>query len=285
MCARKGHITYAPAEPDVRDRLMSPTAAGQSWRCLRCGTFVPGPPMASGPVAAAPAVLRGKEVRSELILRIFAVERFLRAVVFGALAYVVWRFKYSRTSIEETFNKELPLLRTLFKQLGYNINHSKVVGFIQNAFTLTPRAITLLALALAAYTLIELVEGIGLWLVKRWGEYFAMVATSAFLPLEIYDLTTKITVLRAAAFVVNLALVLYLVLTKRLFGVRGGGKAYKAMLRGESIIGAELAALAASAAQQGQPAGAPGNRPAGAVGNQPAAAPGLTDATSSSAAE
>jgi hypothetical protein len=27
-CARKGHVTYAPDEPDLRDRLMASAAAG-----------------------------------------------------------------------------------------------------------------------------------------------------------------------------------------------------------------------------------------------------------------
>jgi hypothetical protein len=39
-CARKGHVTYAPDEPELRDRLTAPTAGGTAWRCLRCGTFV-----------------------------------------------------------------------------------------------------------------------------------------------------------------------------------------------------------------------------------------------------
>ena len=30
--------------------------------------------------------------------------------------------------------------------------------------------------------MIEMIEGIGLWLDRRWGEYFAMVATSLGLP-------------------------------------------------------------------------------------------------------
>ena len=103
-----------------------------------------------------------------------------------------------------------------------------------------------LAIGLAVYALIELVESVGLWLGKRWGEYFAMVATSVFLPYEIYDLTVKITWLRVAAFVVNLLLVVYLVWTKRLFGVRGGKRAYEARLRTESVIEVEQAALAAA---------------------------------------
>ena len=45
-------------------------------------------------------------------------------------------------------------------------------------------------------------------------------------------------------FAVNLALVLYLVITKRLFGVRGGKAAYDARLRSESIM--EAAARAAA---------------------------------------
>ena len=95
--------------------------------------------------------------------------------------------------------------------------------------------------------MIELIEGVGLWLGKRWGEYFAMVATSIFLPYEIYDMTTKITVTRVAFFLVNLALVVYLVITRRLFGVRGGKDAYEARLKDESILQATIAAAAAAA--------------------------------------
>ena len=61
-----------------------------------------------------------------------------------------------------------------------------------------------------------------------------MVATSVGIPYEIYDLAAKVTPLRLAAFAINVALVLYLVLTKRLFGVRGGKAAYEARLRSES---------------------------------------------------
>ncbi len=83
------------------------------------------------------------------------------------------------------------------------------------------------------------------------GEYLAAAATSIFLPLEVYDLTVKITWLRVAAFVINLLLVIYLVWARRLFGVRGGKTAYEARLRSESVIEVEQAALAA--ASPGQP--------------------------------
>jgi uncharacterized membrane protein (DUF2068 family) len=198
-CARQGHVTYAPNEPELRNRLMAPTAGGIAWRCLRCGAFVTGGEHGSGPAAAAPLIRRGRELRSELILRVFAVERFLRFLVIGVAAYGVWWFKYDQAGIQR------------------------------------------------AYAVIELVEGIGLWLGQRWGEYFAMIATSAFLPLEVWELARgHITWLKVAAFVINLLLVIYLVWTRRLFGVRGGKAAYEARLRTESVIEIEQAALAAA---------------------------------------
>jgi len=245
-CGRAGHITYAPAEPELRAQLSAETAWGEAWQCLRCAAFVIGMPQGTGPAAQAPAVRRGVEIRSTLILRIFAVERVLRALFFAAAAYVVWRFKNAQVSIEQTFQRELPIVRTLFRQLGYNIDHSKLVGLIQHALTLSPKTISLLVGGLVVYAVVELIEGIGLWLAKRWGEYFAMVVTSLGLPYEIYDMTSKITVTRVVLFAINLALVLYLVITKRLLGVRGGKRAYEARLRSQSVM--EEAVNAAAAA-------------------------------------
>ena len=50
-CARRGHVTYAPDERELRDRLMAQTAGGTAWRCLRCGAFVTG---AAQPGAESP---------------------------------------------------------------------------------------------------------------------------------------------------------------------------------------------------------------------------------------
>jgi uncharacterized membrane protein (DUF2068 family) len=207
---------------------------------------VTGAPHGKGPAELAPLVRRGKELRSEMILRVFAVERVLRFLVLGAAAYGVWRFRYDRAGIQRAFNNDLPAIRALYRDLGFNVSHSKLLGFIQESFTLTSRTLTYLAIGLAVYALIELVEAVGLWLGQRWGEYFAMAATSLFLPYEIYDLTVKVTWLRLGALAVNLLLVIYLIWSKRLLGVRGGKKAYEANLRSESVIEVEQAALVAA---------------------------------------
>jgi len=263
-CARKGHLSYAPDEPELRNRLMAPTAGGTAWRCLRCGDFVTGGEHGSGPAAEAPLIRRGKELRSELILRVFAVERFLRFLVIAAAAYGVWRFKYDQAGVERAYSHALPAIRALYQDLGFDVSHSKLLVLVNHALTISPRWITILTIGLPAYALVELVEGIGLWLGQRWGEYFAMIATSAFLPVEVWELARgHVTWLKVTAFVINLLLVVYLVWTRRLFGVRGGKAAYEARLRTESVIEIEQAALAAAAP-------VPGRRASTAIQPEPA---------------
>jgi uncharacterized membrane protein (DUF2068 family) len=284
-CGRSGHVTYAPAEPGVRRRLAARTGTGgEAWRCLRCGAYVSGEPQACGPAADAPVVRRDKEVRSAAILRVFAVERFLRALAVAALAFVVWRFEYARVSIEQAYQRELPLLRSLTRQLGFNIDHSKLVGLFNRALSLSPGTIRLLAILLVCYAAIEIVEGVGLWQGRRWGEYFAMVATSLGLPYEIYDLATKFGVTALVLFLINLALVLYLVITKRLFGLRGGKKAYDARVRSESIMDAAIRAAAADEPAAAEPAAAEPAAPEPAQAAEAAEAPGPADAARSSPA-
>jgi uncharacterized membrane protein (DUF2068 family) len=244
-CSWNGHLTFAPDEPSLRAEFGATLPGDVAWRCLRCGTFVPGPATMSGPAASAPMVARGKEVRSKLILRLFALERYARVLLFGALAVALWRFVADRASIEAALNRNLPVVRDIFKDLGIDITHSRLYGLVLHALNLSGGTALLLAIGVTAYAAIEAVEGTGLWLARRWGEYFAMIATSLGLPLEIYDLTRKVSVLALVLLAVNLALVLYLVITKRLFGVRGGKAAYDARLRSESVLEAAENAVAA----------------------------------------
>jgi uncharacterized membrane protein (DUF2068 family) len=242
MCARKGHITYAPDESALRARLHVPTPAGEAWRCLRCGTYAHGTPHGAGPAELAPLVLRGRQLRDAFILRFFALERFIRGLVVVVAAYGVWRFAQARASIQQVFDKEIPLLRPIAHQVGWDLDHSKIIESIRHLFELKSSTLTWVAVALLGYAAIEIIEAVGLWLLKRWGEYFAVIATSLGLPLEIYELIERITPVRIGALIINLGLVAYIVLTKRLFGVRGGKEAYEAQRHAASLIEVELAA-------------------------------------------
>lgn len=223
-CGRRGHATYAPDEPELRTHLHTQTPLGPAWRCLRCGDYVLGDPRGSGPADQAPEVLRGRALRDLVILRLLAVERLVRGLLILLGAYGVYHFRNSRDGIQRALNAELPLL----KQAHINIGDTSLVHLIQSALSAKQSTLTLIAVALLGYGLLQLIEATGLWLIKRWGEYFAVVATSVFIPLEIYEITERITWVRAAALIINVAAVVYLLLTKRLFGLRGGRAAHEA---------------------------------------------------------
>ena len=78
---------------------------------------------------------------------------------------------------------------------------------------------------LAAYALVEGIEAVGLWYQKRWAEYLTFLVTASLLPLDGYELIHRTTVLKAIAVVINIAVVVYLLVAKRLFGIRGGAAA------------------------------------------------------------
>lgn len=251
-CGIRGHVTYAPTEADLAGRLSVEAPRGTAWRCLRCGDYVLGEPHGSGPADRAPMVLRGAALRDLVILRVLAVERLLRGVILIMLAAGIWWFQGQRAHLQSTVESYVPLLQPVADRLGVTIGDLPMMHRIEsvlNAGTSTILGIGLFVLALGA---LELVEAIGLWSGKRWGEYVAVVATSVFIPFEVYELIDRITFLRVAALLVNVFLVVYLVWTKRLFGVRGGRAAREAQLHGRSLIEIERSAGAAETPEPDQ---------------------------------
>jgi len=226
----------------MRARLEATTPLGEAWRCLRCGDYVLGAPHGSGPADNAPLVLRGRALRDALILRFLAVERWIRGVLIVLGAFVVFKFRTSRDAIQRGFDEDLPLIKPLADKLHFNLDDSSIVHTIQKVIHTETGTLAWVAAGLLGYGILQLVEGTGLWLLKRWGEYFAVVATSIGLPIEIYELSERVTWLRVGALMINLAAVLYILLSKRLFGLRGGKAAYEAERHEQSLLEVEEAA-------------------------------------------
>jgi len=61
------------------------------------------------------------------------------------------------------------------------------------------------------YAAVFLTEGTGLAFHKRWAEYFTIITTSSFLPLEVYELIHHATIAKGVALAINIAVVIYLV--------------------------------------------------------------------------
>ncbi|HEY3872048.1 MAG TPA: DUF2127 domain-containing protein [Actinocrinis sp.] len=282
-CARRGHVFYEPLEPEFLARAKAETPLGPAWRCLRCGDYTLAEamrkkrrntgsadgqavcPVPQGPVADAPDVPRGKALRQLTIMRLLACERIFRFLLAGAAAYAVWKFANSEQALSDLFDRNLTVLRPVATHYGYDLDHSAVVSTIEKLFNYKHSTLVLAACALGAYSAVELVEAFGLWTAKRWGEYFAVVATSVFIPVEVHELLDKTTAFNVATFALNILAVLYLILAKRLFGVRGGGVAAEAELRGGRLLDSndvQAPATEASAQAATLVTAVPGARPA-----------------------
>ena len=243
-CGRHGHVLYEPTESDLADQLKIGTPAGDAWRCLRCGSYVPNPEdVVRGPAQDAPVVLRGKALKDATILRLLAAERLIRALFLSLAAYAVFRFAADQYSLAHTLSADLPLLQPLENKLGINLANTTPMRLLDKALSYSHHTLIWVVIALVAYAALELLEGIGLWSLQRWGEYVGAVGTSALLPLEVYDIVDKTTVLRIVVFVINVAAVIYLVWSKRLFGARGGLAAYEEERQSVSLLEVESSAI------------------------------------------
>ena len=61
------------------------------------------------------------------------------------------------------------------------------------------------------YSSILLTEGVGLLMRKHWAEWFTVISTGVFIPLEVYEIVHRFTWVRVGVLVVNLAIVWYLI--------------------------------------------------------------------------
>jgi len=83
--------------------------------------------------------------------------------------------------------------------------------FIQAAaHTKDSRLLTLAALAFL-YSAVRFIEAYGLWKLKVWAEWFAILSGSLYLPVEIYEIFRRVTWMRGLVLLTNLLIVAYLV--------------------------------------------------------------------------
>lgn len=82
---------------------------------------------------------------------------------------------------------------------------------ISKASGLSTHQLHALGVGSFVYAAIFAVEGVGLWLQKRWAEYLTVIVTLSFVPLEIYEIAHRFSAIKLATLGLNLAAVAYLV--------------------------------------------------------------------------
>jgi uncharacterized membrane protein (DUF2068 family) len=229
VCGVAGHELIGIDARQIRreDALVARVISGVRWhRCLRCDSWLP---------VAAPTVparefpperdeielpLRGKPLRDKIVLRLIAINRAVHFVVLGAIAAFVFVFASHRDALRGRFYRAIVDLQTGANG-GRPANHG-LLHDIERGFSLQSNTLRLVAAVFAAYAIVEGIEAWGLWYQKRWAEYLTFLVTTSLLPLEVYEMAHRLTPFKVVAFVINVAVVAYLLWAKRLFGIRGG---------------------------------------------------------------
>lgn len=278
-CGWHGHFLVGAdaAEVSAQDHLLVRESGGLRWyRCLRCDAWIPQTPPAAPSRPSVPGreeielPLRGRPLRDRYVLRLIALDRALHFLILTLLAVAVFVFAANKTLLHRDFVR---IVTDLQGGLGGPVRttNGSVERELTHLFSISTRNLVITGFALAAYAVLEGVEAVGLTLGKRWAEYLTFVATVVLLPLEVYEIANKPTALKAVTLVINLVIVVYLVVAKRLFGVRGG---YRAELRVREAEGGWPAVEAATPLPREEvPATAPQSGTATAPQSRTATAP------------
>jgi uncharacterized membrane protein (DUF2068 family) len=156
------------------------------------------------------ADLRRRSEPPDIVVKLIIVERLGRGVLLIAVAIttLVLGRKGVLAQWAETAQVELNL------QAGNVFQRLLEVVIVRVA---SARHLTELALGVILFSALEMTEGVGLATSRRWAEYLTVVATSVGIPYEVFEVITKPTLFKAAALLVNVAVVGYLAYRKRLF--------------------------------------------------------------------
>jgi uncharacterized membrane protein (DUF2068 family) len=219
-----------------QDALVAREVGSVRWhRCLRCDSW-----LAVQPPAALTREhprerdeielpLRGKALRDRIVLRLIAIDRALHFFALALLGVIILVFSANRDQLRATFYKVTADLTGGAVAGEGHANHG-LLHELDRLFTTTSTNLHLLGAVFLAYALVEGVEAVGLWYTKRWAEYLTFVVTASLLPFEVYELAHKLSPFKIVAFLINVAVVIYLLFAKRLFGVKGGAAAEHALI-------------------------------------------------------
>jgi uncharacterized membrane protein (DUF2068 family) len=95
--------------------------------------------------------------------------------------------------------------------LGLDPGNRYVDRALQKVGNLTPNQIKRFGVGSFIYAGLFLTEGVGLWLLKRWAEWFSVIITSSLLPIEVYEIHRHPSPIKVLVLILNIAVVGYLV--------------------------------------------------------------------------
>lgn len=136
------------------------------------------------------------------MLRLIAVFKFLKAASLIALSIGVFRIMHQDIGMR---------MERWIMAMRLDPLNRRVEMLIARISTLSPEQVKKLGLVGLVYAGLFLVEGTGLWLQRRWGEWATVVITGLLIPVEVYEIFRHPGVTKVVVLIVNVAVVGYLI--------------------------------------------------------------------------
>lgn len=141
------------------------------------------------------------------LLRLIAIFKLVKAMTlivvgFGALHL----FHY---------NDAAGSLTHILARLGLNPGGRYLDRALAKVANLPQKDFRDLGIGSLIYAALFITEGIGLWLMKRWAEWFTAIITASLIPLEVFEIYHRFTVAKVIVLLLNIAVVIYLVVRIR----------------------------------------------------------------------
>jgi len=149
--------------------------------------------------------------RADRVLRLIAAFKFFKATLMVAVG--LGALELLRPGVAERAQEWLA-------PLAVRSDRRAVVTLFSLVSGLSTRRLELFGVGAFVYAALFMVEGVGLWLARRWAEYLTVVASLLLVPVEVVEILRRVTPSRVAALAINLAVVVYLVYRVRPAAVR-----------------------------------------------------------------
>ena len=137
-----------------------------------------------------------------LLLRLIALFKFVKAILL--IATGVGALHFVHTNLTQSAEN---IVRKYHLDPG---NHYVALALERSA-SVTPRRLHELGAVAFIYAALFLLEGIGLWTLRRWGEWLTVIITGSLLPFEIYELCRHPSWATLAVLALNALILGYLV--------------------------------------------------------------------------
>jgi uncharacterized membrane protein (DUF2068 family) len=136
------------------------------------------------------------------MLRTIALYKLLKVLLLLAAAYGELRLHDASLSAK---------LVTWAEARPSGLEHEVVTWVLVWFSGLSESKIHALRFVTLTYAAVFAIEGVGLWMRKRWAEWLTCIITASLIPLEMWEFLSRPNIGKAAVVIANLAIVVYLI--------------------------------------------------------------------------